>query len=353
MQFEATGDKEWLNTAELSFRASLSMEGKPIKGGAPPDQLLKQQWWQKTTSTQPAPVPPSAPRNKTAGGKASATPVGNKPTTSRLACNAARKPPNAPVKTTSVQPQNKQALSSKLAVGRGRGGPRTVNKGLVGRGASTPATNKPGTATQAKPETAKQAKPEAAKQAKSGAATQTKPVATVATPTKPPSPQPQLAEADLNQSSYLPRLGLARVLGKATKPSPECVALYNEVIKQSPGTHDAYIELGELLASTSPLDAVDVYCKFPFTETPSFDDAYLHGEIVRLLMSKESYDDPRLATSMVAMGRALGIAVLDKKVAVLEAKFKTGLLKKVYAGVHQKEIDDPGLVAFFKFKCWT
>ena len=60
-----------------------------------------------------------------------------------------------------------------------------------------------------------------------------------------------------------------------------------------------------------------------------------------------------VATSMIAMGIALGIGVLDKQVATLEKKFKYKILKKVYAGVHQKPADHPDLVAFFKFKCWN
>ena len=37
---------------------------------------------------------------------------------------------------------------------------------------------------------------------------------------------------------------------------------------------------------------------------------------------------------------------------ILDSKFKTDLLKKVYAGVHRKDVNDPDLAAFFKFKCW-
>ena len=38
---------------------------------------------------------------------------------------------------------------------------------------------------------------------------------------------------------------------------------------------------------------------------------------------------------------------------ILDDKFKTELLKSVYAGVNNKPIDDPDMQAFFKFKCWT
>ena len=157
------------------------------------------------------------------------------------------------------------------------------------------------------------------------------------------------------QPTYHPRLGLARVLSRQAegKPSEECTSLYREVIKISPDVHDAYIELGDLLKQTDPIAAVEVYSSFPFSDPPTFDDAYLHGEIVQLLMTSESYDNPRLSVSMIAMGRALGLAVLEKNVSILEAKFKTPLLKQVYAGVHNKNIDDSELQAFFKFKCWN
>ncbi len=128
--------------------------------------------------------------------------------------------------------------------------------------------------------------------------------------------------------------------------------MYREVMTMAPHTHDAYIELGEMLVKTRPLDAVHVYSQYPFSQPPTFDDAYLHGEVSRLLMSAEAYDDPRLVSSMVAMGQALGIGVLEKQVAVLENKFKSALLKKIYAGVHRKPLNDPDLQAFFKFKCW-
>ena len=44
--------------------------------------------------------------------------------------------------------------------------------------------------------------------------------------------------------------------------------------------------------------------------------------------------------------------MLEKYVKILEDKFKTKALMQVYAGVHGKDVDDPGLVNFFRFKCW-
>ena len=74
--------------------------------------------------------------------------------------------------------------------------------------------------------------------------------------------------------------------------------------------HDAYIESAEMLVKSDPLSAVDVYMKFPVSENPSFDDAYIFGEIIRILMKFEKYDDERLATSMITYGKILGLGML-------------------------------------------
>ena len=337
-QFEATGDKTWLELAEKSFRASISCEGKPVGGTEPPTQIKEQDWWIKrlgkcepekeqlqSTVKQ---IPPKGkavqpPVNK---GK---QPVSVSSSATKGGTQRGTKQPPAPAK---VNP-----------VGRGRGatpvaGTKSTPAGGRGKTVATLGDLKSGsqkTTTSNKAVTSdtsieKQSPP-------------------AATANEPASIEP----AKLNDISYQPRLGLARTLSKLdTKNISECTSLYKEVFKMAPSVHDAYIELGELLAKTDPLGAVQVYSLFPFTDPPSFDDAYLHGEIVRLLMSNELYDDPRLCTSMIAMGRALGIAVLDKHVSKLEAKFKTSLLKDVYAGVHGKSVDNPDLQAFFKFKCW-
>lgn len=55
------------------------------------------------------------------------------------------------------------------------------------------------------------------------------------------------------------------------------------------------------------MGAVDIYCRFPVSENPTFDDAYIFGEIVRLLMKSEKFDDPRLQTNLIAMGKVLGL----------------------------------------------
>ena len=52
-----------------------------------------------------------------------------------------------------------------------------------------------------------------------------------------------------------------------------------------------------------------MYAKFPVSENPNFDDAFIFGEIVRILMKAEKFDDERLAKNMIAYGKVLGAGV--------------------------------------------
>lgn len=337
--------------AEKSFRAALACEGKDANGKEPPPQIAEQNWWKKRTAT---------PQPAAAGGGAKGAVPQSKSSTSAKAPSTATKP--QPAKPGASKP----AAAPAPAKGRQPVKPVAGPVGGRGRGATSSATNKPaGPAGRGKAvATLGDLKSGGQKQPQ-----KTTPQATAASaskqteksPEKPPSETKPNEGAEkspnkpavLNEISYIPRLGLARALAKQDTPKDECITFYEEVIKMAGHVHDAYIELGDLLSKTEPIKAVDVYSKFPFSDPPSFDDAYLHGEIVRILMKGGLYDDPRLVTSMIAMGRALGIGVLDRHVTTLEAKFKTSLLKQVYAGVHGKSVDDPDLQTFFKFKCWT
>ena len=71
--------------------------------------------------------------------------------------------------------------------------------------------------------------------------------------------------------------------------------------------HDAYIESAEMLIKSDPLGAVDIYSRFPVAAEPTFNDAYIFGEIVRLLIKNQKYDDPRLETNMIGLGRVMGL----------------------------------------------
>ena len=39
------------------------------------------------------------------------------------------------------------------------------------------------------------------------------------------------------------------------------------------------------------MEAVEVYDKFPFSEELTYDDAYIFGEMIQILMKKQEFDD--------------------------------------------------------------
>ena len=69
-----------------------------------------------------------------------------------------------------------------------------------------------------------------------------------------------------------------------------------------------------MMTGKDPMAAVDIYCKFPVSDNPTFDDAYIFGEIVRMLMKAEKFDDPRLGPNMIALGKVMGIGQLTRTV---------------------------------------
>lgn len=216
--------------------------------------------------------------------------------------------------------------------------------------ASTPSAHKSGACSPTKQPTSTKPSAQTKTDAKSQAATPA--------PVKPAEPSPpadQKPSGPPNKPSYHSRLGLARVLMRKGGDSVnEAHKLYEEVISMAPSVHDAYIELADSLIKSDPMKAVDTYSKYPFQGPLTFDDAYIHGEMVRLLMKNEKYDDPRLGPSMISLGKVMGLTVLEKYVDTLDKTFKySKLLMQVYAGVHGKSVDDPDLQQFFKFKCWV
>jgi hypothetical protein len=101
---------------------------------------------------------------------------------------------------------------------------------------------------------------------------------------------------------------------------------------------DGYVELANMLKSNGDLmGAVDVYARYPIVvehkeEKPSsghlknvfhrnggqsnkagdtsgleFDDAFIFGEVVTILMNNQSYDDPRLTKYLIFWARLMGI----------------------------------------------
>lgn len=358
-EFEASGDKSWLKVAEQSFRASIACEGTNIGSIAVPEQLTQQEWWKKRVastekkaadgegSKKPTPATTGA-ASKPVTTTATKAPVKAGPTATVGGRGRAQPAAQARGKPTTTAPGRGQPVNKPTAAtaGRGRGGP--PSKATTTTKAPAPAANK-GVATLGNLKSGNnKGAPDKPSSTNASEKTSSPP------PGSPPPTAATVSTGKPNKVTYHPRLGLARALVKQDgKAKENSIPFYQEVITMSPDVHDAYIELGEVLAMTNPIAAVDVYCKFPFADPPTFDDAYLHGEIVRLLMSNAAYDDTRLIPSMVAMGRALGIGVLERHQATLEAKFKTGILREVYAGVHGKPVEDPDLQAFFKFKYWT
>lgn len=371
MQYDASNKQHWLKDAELSFRASIEMEKKPILPTVIPDKLKEEEWWKKraeqsakTSTSAPSKTPSSSTVAAAAALKKPAAAVGTgkqRPSATKQ-LPAARQPPaaagrgktsGAPPSSTRTQPGGSgrvAAGASKAAIAKVPSKPSSVQKPTGARTGSTTSGKSVATLGDLKA---------GANGSKANVAQNSTAAATISTATSAPADKGSTEsdknkEVEMNKSSYQPRLGLARTLAKTsdTKKLEEAHTFYKEVMRMSPDIHDAYIELGEMLAKTDPEGAVEVYAKFPFSNPPTFDDAFLHGEITRLLMKSESYDNPRLASSMIATGKALGIGALEKEVTILEGKFKSNLLKSIYAGVHDKPIDDPELQAFFKFKCW-
>ena len=127
------------------------------------------------------------------------------------------------------------------------------------------------------------------------------------------------------------------------------------------------------------LDAVELYASFPF-HSATFDDGYLHGEIVRHLMRLGLFDHPRLQPALIACvascARAIASSLQDgphhgvagggrvcgdagRQVQVLPHAARGTALQssvrsylQIYAAINNKAVDDPALQAFFKFKCW-
>ncbi|ESO87738.1 hypothetical protein LOTGIDRAFT_234972 [Lottia gigantea] len=328
-----------LANAKSSFKASIALEGQPKSGDVP--ELVKEQgWWQKKLKEEEE-------RKKAEEAK-----------------KASEKKPGPATRGGAT---GRGALAA-----RGRGAPTAPRGGAAARGGTTPArggaTTRGGAAVarggatkpaagakSASPATKTNVKPAGSKghvcEAKPSATDSKAKASSPSTPQTPATDNKPAASGPKNTPSYLPRLGLGRAF-KASNETEEAKKYYEEVIAMAPEVHDAYIESAEMLTKTEPMAAVDIFSKFPVPENPSFDDAYIFGEIVRLLMKNEKYDDPRLTTNLIAYGRVLGLAALEKNVKILEEKFKSEILKNVYAGVNHKSVDDPDMQQFFKFKLW-
>ena len=167
----------------------------------------------------------------------------------------------------------------------------------------------------------------------------------------------------LNGSASEAKLGLARVLRQRlgdgrTSPdveaSGEMIALYEAAIASNPNDHDPVIELGEFLVTQDPMKAVALYDDFPCVDPPTFDDGYIHGEVVRILLKEKEFGDARLERHMVGSGKVNGVNSLNKEIHILDEQFKySKMLMRIYAAINQTSVEDPELQDFFKIKCWV
>lgn len=92
--------------------------------------------------------------------------------------------------------------------------------------------------------------------------------------------------------------------------------------------HDAYIELANLLLKNDPLSAVEVYSRLPLKPVceQTYDDAFITGEIVHILMKHEMYEHPRLAQNLIAHGKVMGLGEFWKNSVVVCCLDKASML---------------------------
>ncbi|KAM8945456.1 uncharacterized protein RCH25_048729 [Pelodytes ibericus] len=323
-----------LQDAKLSFKASIYMENKPTKGPVPLE-ITNQKWWQewnaaeekKQNQLRKAEIRAAITGRSSKGRGASPAPRGAN-TTSRLN--------TVPKKITTVTQRGGFNKAVPISIARGRGAPGLSKTIMVATSRSKAPSNSTATVKVSEPHVSLADKP---------SESEARPV---------PIQDCTSVPAAVNRCSFLHRLGLARSLSRTKDTAEDAAALYQEVINMAPTVPDAYIELAELIVNTDPLAAIEGYCRYPQkpVEEQSFDDAFIPGEIIRLLIKCEKYDDPRLTGNMISYGKIMGIGCLEKYIGILEGKLKTGILKTVYAGIHNKPIDDKDLQNFFRFKCW-
>ncbi|XP_067466855.1 uncharacterized protein [Thunnus thynnus] len=318
----------------LSFQASIELENRS-QSGEPPEQLSKQNWWQTRLEAE----------NKI-GAKPSITPrAGMKgPSDTSAAKRGAKQGQGGPGQGRAAVAVSKAPAS--LAPIRGGKAARPPAKTPAARGRAGAA---------AKPDrSAKPSNNSTKPQLPSSKSKQDCCSNTVETTEEPVVADGVSASSPVNRRSHISRLGLARALSRSVEALDQAKQLYQEVISMAPGVHDAYIELVQLLEPSDPQAAVEVYCSFPLKPVAeqSFDDAFITGEIVRMLMMLELYDHPQLGPSLVAYGKVMGLSCIEKYIDILDGKSMTKLLKSVYARIHDRQEDDEDLQDFFKFKCW-
>ncbi|XP_018517057.1 uncharacterized protein LOC108873376 [Lates calcarifer] len=327
--------KEAITDACLSFQASIELENK-TQSGETPEQLSKQKWWQDRQEAE----------NEKATKQSIAQPAGVKgPSDTSVAKRGVRRG-GGPGQARVAAAVTKAPAPAPPAPIRGGKAARTAAKTPAARGRAGAAAKPDGSV----------------KPSNSGAKPQLPAIKskqncrpdTVETAEERPVEDRVSVSTPLNRRSHISRLGLARALSRSAGTQDQAKHLYQEVISIAPAVHDAYIELVQLLETSDPQAAVEVYCRFPLKPVAeqSFDDAFITGEIVRMLMTMEQYDHPQLGPSLVAYGKVMGLSCIEKYIDILDGKSMYKLLKSVYAKIHDRQEDDQELQDFFRFKCW-
>lgn len=117
----------------------------------------------------------------------------------------------------------------------------------------------------------------------------------------------EMSGGDLILGIIFPPQTLWRITDELNWPDLSMAMYFNFLVLIFFQEHSAYVEIAEILAEKDPLGAVDVYSKLPISEKPTFDDAFVCGEIVRLLFKVEKYDDSRLLPNMITLGKVMGV----------------------------------------------
>ncbi|KAM8739261.1 uncharacterized protein AB9X84_021428 [Acanthopagrus schlegelii] len=331
----ADKSKEFITDACLSFKGSIELEDK-TQSGEPPEQLSKQKWWRDRQQAE----------NEKAATQSSTQPAGVKgPSDTSVAKRGAKRGRGGPGQGRLAAAGTRAPAPSSSAPTRGGKAARPPAKTPAARGRAGAAT-KPDKSFKPSNNGPKPQLP--ASKSKQDCCSDT------AEAVEEPTVAEQNVEGPVNRRSHTTRLGLARALSRSADTQDQAKQLYQEVISMAPGVHDAYSELVQLLEPSDPQAAVEVYCRFPLKPAAeqSFDDAYISGEIVRILMRLEQYDHPQLGPSLVAYGKVMGLSCIEKYIDILDGKAMSKLLKSVYARIHDREEDDQDLQDFFKFKCW-
>ncbi|KAK3272451.1 hypothetical protein CYMTET_19250 [Cymbomonas tetramitiformis] len=182
-----------------------------------------------------------------------------------------------------------------------------------------------------------------------------------------PSPTPENSQKLTNPRSADARLDLARVLCefpgglKSDAIRDEVKCLYRELRELEPRNVDASIGLGEVLAGNDELvEAIREMAAYPdAVGLPSFDDSFVHIEIIRLIMklggkdrNSPYFSSAQLKKSLVIAGKVMGFDGISKYVNTLDQFGRWDLLMEVYSAINDRPQNDKSMLDFFKAMGW-